>query len=414
MEENNEIIAEEFDSNIDYDSVEIRDDFDVAAGVGEDLGIDIVETDEKWEDISESNITINSLDFKNALSVVSAVIIDASTDVLNKTVMIQVVGDECVFRAVSHSTHVEYRVPVVNKDNVYTDPIFVQYSYVVKVCTVLSKHIAFIVKDNGVFVRLLGGDLILETVGNLDSDLFVMKGEVKKEIMDCEANELFSVFKAMSPFLSNEVNVKAQKVCIKDGFARYVSKFLCYEIEAMKSKEPLMFKLLDVAIFKKLLTVCRGHLKFNRVEAKVANQMLVTFDNCKLSFIMDSSTFDDKVLVESEKNVSDKAFQIEFSKLYKWVNLAMVLPFSQQTIVFGSDGPGELTFGLQTKLGKNDIKFDSLNPEAVLEDEFTTVSSQLIVLLSGFAGFSYVDLYFADNKLSISADGRFGKILLSV
>lgn len=377
--------------------------------------IDNVELDEGMENfgdvelvIEEPHIKISSDDLKRAIALTGSVIETTGNDLLSKAILIEVDKGEVVFKATNYTNYVIYRCPVINPTNLIQEPIIINYSLLGKVIKTLGKQVAFIAKDGGIYIRLVGGDLFLETV-SANPEKYIAPGDQQEEIFNIESAKLAQILKDNLILINQAIRPEDRKIIMTpDGF---VFNSILISLRGNQELGNLNLKKTDLEAVKKLASLnADGSVHFYKVNQENINRV-VAVDNkgCAYSFVADSSKLDESILEQFKDPALETGVYVDLSLLYRWVEISTLLPYSTQRINLNYNG-SNIDLTLLTKRGDNPVVLQGspINAVQPLAQPVCIQAGQLKNLLQSFAGNSSVLLSLGAKGIYISSNDYTG------
>lgn len=377
--------------------------------------IDNVELDEGMENfgeveltIDEPHIKISSDDLNRALSLTGSVIETTGNDLLSKAISIEVDKGEVIFKATNYTNYVVYKCPVINSTNLIEEPIIINYNLLGKVVKALGKQVAFIKKENGVYIRLVGGDLFLETI-SADPNKYVAPGEREDQIFEIEGSKLAQILKDNLILINQAIRPEDRKIVMTDqGF---VFNSILISLKGNQPLGNLNLKKTDLEAVKKLASLnSEGNIHFYKVNQDKINRVLAVDDKgCSYSFVADSSVLDPQVLEQFNDPALETGVYVDLNLLYRWVEISTILPYSTQRINLNYNG-SNVDLTVLTKRGDNPVVLQGspINAVQPLAQPVSVQSGQLKNLLQSFAGNSSVLLSLGAKGIYISSNDYVG------
>lgn len=391
-------------SNIDIDLDDINDTIstDAISNFGDvELTID------------EPHIKVASEDLNRALTLLGSVIESNGNDMLSKAITFKVDNGSIIFKATNYTNYITYKCPVINNTNLIEESITINYNLLQKVTKVLGKQVAFIKKDNGIHIRLIGGDLFLETL-SVDLTKYDAPGEKQEEIFRVEPQKLNQVLKDSLILINQAVRPEDRKVFFTpQGF---LFNSILISLRGDIALGDLNLKKADIDAVKKLaMTSQDSLLYFYKVKQDNFNRVLVTDSKgCSFSFIADSTQQDPAVLAQFDEVKSLAGAYVDMALLYRYTELSEALPYSTQRIGLNWVD-SNLEFTIITKRGDNKFMLQGSTTGLLntLPQGATVQASQLRNLLQSFAGNNTVLVTIGSKALFIQSDTYTGVLRYS-
>lgn len=380
-------------TNLDLDLSEIDSiDSDSLADFGE---VDMV--------ISENHIKFEKDDLKKAMDLAGTVINSDGNDVISKAINISVNNGKITFKATDFTSYVSYSTTCQNTQNVLTEPVTINYNLLSKILKSLGKTVAIIKKDDGYYIRLIGGDLFIETQ-SVDITKYDAPGERAEEIFRLAPESFGRIMKDTLPLATDAVRPEDKKIIFTGDKAVFSSMLI--HLMSKGNYGDVIFKKKDMETIKKLSNISGdGIVYVYKVNDNEYNRVSVCTDNLEYSFISEKSNPDATVVETLEKISSIAGTFIDYVLLYRYVELASDLPYSTGKVGFNFDEQNvDLT--IITKRGDNHINLQGASTGLLekLQNPVTVQAKQLKKLLQAFSGCSSVKISITDKGLAVSSD----------
>lgn len=434
MEENSK-----FDGIIDTDGLDAL----INMGIVDDT---VIEDDSDLSDDVENNDE-DSVDVNNTESVTKALEeegVDINLDInfprviIPKTQLVQALSLASVVIKSNSSMHVPQSLTIIPKTdgvvslfttdemNVFScdvitglsdedllkENVCIQATLLTKLIPVMGNYV-LIYKNtdesdeenyNKLFIRLMGGDLVLGVQAAEESmlDQPMEKGELISSVV---LSDLDDIVKTMLPLVNLEARPSNQKITFVDNKAYYNSPI--YIIKGNMNLPNLVLTRVDCEYIKRLSSYFKGaSINLYKVKDSKVNRILIECGNCVYTFISATPSVEDRFKQLIENAEAKDVVDVKYNQLLRITNLAVVLTYSVGRIGFRYTND-YLEATIPSKKGDSFFKIDysKKDTEVTESDKFITIQAdQLKKLLQSFSNVQDISICIEDNMVVIKHD----------
>ena len=394
----NEIREEEMSLDMDFDNVDLSD-------VGDDdlADMDLSSFGEVDDTIEFPHVKVSTKDFKEFLKVAKTVCSSGGRDVVSKAVCLKAEGDKLVCRSTDFDVYIEQKLELLNVENVLDEAVIIPTDILIKLAKAVPVNTIIYKNDDKFFIRLYGGDIVLETY-TLTTDKFEFIDEVEK-VGTISAEDLYAVMKDFSSVVTAAVSPAERRIIFEKNkaYASYMWAILMSE-RAFANYD---LKIKDISVLKSLTVGSEESI--NVYQTKDENKIkrcVFEGTNFKYSFLVSDVTISESMKDNVSSVIGDSGVFVDFLSLYKMVEVAADLPYSigKVGINYSDDG---IVIAIKTKKGNDNIfnipgsKNGSTDPMA---DELVVQAKLLKIVLRSFASKSSVKVCVSDKGMGIVCD----------
>lgn len=323
----------EKDLTLDVDPFADIETIDINPAISKDDEAEIdtasVFTSFKVEDEKEfPHIKLDSRDFISAINTCGTVLEKNSVDSIYKCVMIETVGKVCYFRAISPVSQLHYHCNIINTsdDLILRDVLYISHDLLLKVCKAMGSHILIIKKDDGVYLRLVGGDLKIE-VESHDSARFALPEGESHEVLSVKANKFDSMLASFEGLVNAAIKSSDKRIFLHNNAVYFNDLSTWTKAEFPNISSDLILRGVDIKVLRKLISTSEStDMVFNKINNKL-NYMSVETTNSVFSFIADSNKFNIDFLDNANlEECAAAGVDVDAKALKVYSNLSTILP----------------------------------------------------------------------------------------
>lgn len=351
------------------------------------------------------HIKVATKSLRELLKVATQITTAAGRDLISKAVNITVENGEAVFRVTDFENYLSRKLPILNQENVLKEVISIPVEVLVKLIKAAPVNTVIYVKDDEVMIRLVGGEMPLETI-NADNGKFQYLDEVifKKTV---SAPALYSVLKDFGGIISSAVSPSERRVVFTEKMA--CASYMWAIITAPGDFYPMDMKIKDLAILKTLLTGSSEDLKVYETTDDVKVKRVVIESNAfKYAFMISDLGVSESLLNRMDQIITAPGTHVDFVQFYKMVELSADLPYSIGKLGVNMD-PESSSLVLAMKTKKSDDSI-FLIPGATsdklvrLAKDFALQAKLMKIVLRSFASASSIRISVNEDGIAISTD----------
>lgn len=412
MENEKDLNIDVFDSS-SINPLDVEDDQQIISD------INIIEENEF------PHITINSRDFVNALNTCGTVLEPMNVDNIYKSIMIEADGASCNFRAIGPVSKLHFHCGLqnANSDLILKDKLFISYDLLMKVCKVLGSNVQIIKKDDGLYIRLIGGDLKI-TTETFDEHRFDLPQGDLQELLSVDANKFGSTLGSFEGLVNNAIKSSDKRIFLHNNAIYFNDLSTWTKAEFKGITSDLVLRSIDIKVLRKLIETSEStKITFNKVNSNDKfNYVLVNTTNSTFSFIADSNPFNTNILDEAElKESVESGVDVDAATLKKYSVLSTVLPNASEYLnLLVSDNNLICVIEQKTAgLSKFNLPITSINKELNMKNPVRVNSRKFDSLLAALNCPGSVRVYTSeDNNLvylcKVPEDNKVNEVVYSL
>lgn len=356
-------------------------------------------------DIDEPHFKVSSKEFKEILR--TAKLISASTgrDPSSKALCL-VPNKDGILSCYStdYDVYLKKTLPILNTTNILEDTLVISIDNLIKLAKAVPSSLVIYKRDDKYFIKLFGGDMILETISiNTDKYLFSDATESKGKI---NSLDLSNVLRDLSSIVTVAVSPEERRIMFSDTTAQVT--YLWSAIKSRGSYAPLDLKLKDIHIIRSLLqnTADYDLELFRTTEDIQTARCVLKGVDFEYAFLISDKVLDDTQTKMIEEIVNNDGYYVDFNQLYKTVELSSELGYTIGKIEFNYSDDG-LMMLLKNK-GVDDSVFNIQgskegNPKPI-GNNLILQSKLLRVILRSFTSTTSVCVIITEKGLGIKSE----------
>lgn len=386
------------ENEVSFDDVDLGD-------ISEDSldDLDLSNFGEVDDSIDFPHIKVSTKQLVEFLKVAKSVCSSGGRDVVSKAVCMEPVGETLECRATDFDVYVKRDLEILNTENRLSEIVIIPTDILIKLMKAVPVNTIIYKKDDEFFIRLYGGDIILET-HTMSSDKFKCMDEMD-QVGAIEASDLYSVVKDFSPTILAAISPQERRIIFeKDGaHARYLWSIL----KADKEFSDFDLKVKDVGVIKILTVGSEEMLKvFISKDVDAVKRCSLRGEKFEYTFLVSETAVNETMKTDMSEIISNTGVYVDFLQVYKMVELASDLPYSTGKIGMNFTEEG-VNLSIKTKKG-NDSNFNisgSIEGDVVpLAEELQLQAKLLKVLMRTFANKSSIKICLSDKGYGMVAD----------
>ena len=257
---------------------------------------------------------------------------------------------------------------------------------------------------NKLFIRLMDGDLVLDTKAPEES-MLDQPMEMDELISSVNLSSLNEVVKTILPLVNLDIRPSNQKITFFNNNAFYNSPI--YIIRGDITMPNLVLTRVDCEYIRRLSAFFKGsNVNFYKVKNSKVSRILIECGNCSYTFITATANIEDrytKLISDAEtKNLVD----VKYNKLLRITNLAVVLNYSVGRVGFRYK-KDYLEVSIPSKKGDSFFKVDYSNSNIDITEstDFITIQAdQLKKLLQSFSNIQDISICIEGNMVIVKHD----------
>lgn len=332
----------------ELDSIELEDIS------GEDVdGVNLADFGEIDLEVDKPHIKIETSELRNCLSVAKNVASVSGRDVVSKSICMREENGELKLYATDFDVFLEYNLDLLNEENILDDVLVIPLDILQKVLKAAPSSTIIYKSDEDEYqMKVVGGDMVLET-NNVSADKFIFDKDVKKESTVKESN-LYDVIKNFGDIASSAVSPTERRiVCNEDGaFANYMWAIIKSDSQFVD----MDIKVKDIKVLKSLIEESDDILNIYKTVGDVkVERKIIEGDKFKYSFLVSNIQISQSLVDDMDEVLLDNGVYVDYSQLYKTVELAAGLPYSVGKVDINFTDTEELKLVIKTKSKKDSV-----------------------------------------------------------
>ena len=368
-------------------------------------GLDLNSYDDV-DEISEPHIKVDTKDFKEFLKNAKSVIVNNAKDIVSKSICLNVEEGQVVGYCTDFDVFLEYRMDLLNTDNILTEPISFPVDVMIKMMKAVPNTVTIFKDEEGFKLKLAGGSIPLET-HNIDIAKYQFKDELKEsEVSTMDSIKLHSILKNFTAIVTSAINPSERRIVFNEHGANAMYMFSM--IKSDGSYPNMDIKIKDLSILKNLTSGKDVPLMFYDIaDDTKSKRKVIKCDKFSYAFLVSELSLNKTLLdMEASLNKDDGLF-IDFLQLYKLIELSYDLNYSLGKVGLNYTEDNKLKLLFKTKKGK-DSEFDidgtlsgNISP---LKKDIEVPSKFLKTLLTSFNSESNIKISITDKALIVASD----------
>lgn len=361
--------------SLDLDAVSVDDvDFDDLSSFG------VIDNS-----CSEPHIRVSTPDVLNALKVVKLIAQGGGRDVSSKSVFFDIDGSKLTLRGTDGDVYFSSELPILNEESLLKESFVVNADTLTILSRGVGSEIIIYKKDNSFYIRLLGGDLILETV-ELDQSKYIFKDNlVKKSTINSAV--IVTALKALSPIASAAITPTERRIVFSKE--RAMASFL-YAISSLEGNfEGFDVKPKDINALKQILK-SDEELTFYETDDKAdIKRVAIAGAKFKYIFISSETLMGDKHKEAVKTMDTSTGVFVDYVQLSRTIEVASLLQYATGVVTLNYSAEG-LILGVNTKKSTDTCSFnlpgDKSQGITPLDTPISIQSKLFLTLLRTFSG----------------------------
>lgn len=374
-----------------------------------DLDVDVksLETDlEEIEPVDYPHIRVSTKRFIEVLKLSNIVSQGAGRDLVSKAIGLEVKGGELQFYLSDSDVFIERSIDLINEENVLEDFIPVNFAIISKMVKACSASTVIYKKDNKYYIKLIGGDMELDTIAVSKSQLVLTKAGSFAKVGEIVTNDFYKVIRNLFTLASASVTPSQRRVFFRGDKVYAIFLYCLAEYTGSKAFPDMDLNLKSMKMLYSLANTCED---VELVVSKNNNRVMIGGSNFSYSFLTSEFVPTDKMIDGMGNILSNAPVYVNYDQLVKITDVSSDLMYSTSRLDFNYTDDGTVECILRTK--KSDSKFVLKgvgNKDLVPMNKHISIQSSLLkVMLKVFAGESTVGIVLSDDGIGVvSGDYR--------
>lgn len=257
---------------------------------------------------------------------------------------------------------------------------------------------------NKLFIRLMDGDLVLDTKAPEES-MLEQPMEKDELISSVGLPDLNDVVKTILPLVNLDIRPSNQKITFFNNNAFYNSPI--YIIRGDITMPNLVLTRVDCEYIRRLSTFFKGaNISFYKVKNSKVNRILIECGNCSYTFISAAANIEDRYTNLIADAETKKLIDVKYNQLLRITNLAVVLNYSVGRVGFRYK-KDYLEVSIPSKKGDSFFKVDYSKKDVDISEsnDFITIQAdQLKKLLQSFSNIQDISICIEGNMVIVKHD----------
>jgi hypothetical protein len=348
--------------------------------------------------------------FLDALKVSKIFAQDAGKEVISKSVGLEIVGDKLCLYMTNFELYATKEIDIINTENKLNELVIVNLPILVKLLGGLCPSILTIYKKEETFyIKLLGGDMVLETV-KLPKEQLLLRDMDKfiKDPSTLSVDFLKTSLKGLFSLASSAIT-PAQRRIFFSGDKAFSMFSVCVTKHNSTAVLPEMdFNMISI---KSVFSLCNNTTSTHLDVLRHKNRVLLKGQDFSYCFLTNfKPTLD--ALDSMSEILKDKSTEIPVMNLREISNISTSLIYSTTKVEFNYTPTGDVICVLKTKRDDTTFTWKSLSEEksTPFKDNICVQASLLRSALSTFNSKPTVKMYLCEKGLGFT-DGTFHSVL---
>ena len=385
--------------DLDLDNIDLDDIVD-----GDDLAsMDLSSFGEIDDTVDYPNFKVSTKSFKEFLKVAKLVCTAGGKDVVSKAVCLFVEGENLLCASTDFDVYVEMTIPLLNDHNILDEVVVIPTDILTKLTRAVPVNTVIYKKDDKFYIRLYGGDIVLETYSMMRDKFIFSDSLVSSE--QISSKDLADVMKDFSPIVIAAVSPAERRIICESD--RAYASYLFAIIMAKKSFTACDLKPKDINVLKSLVVNSDETLKtYHTADDVSPKRCQVVGENFKYTFLLSDAKISDSMKKSISNVVTADGVFVDFVQLYKMVEVAAELPYSTGKIGINYSDEG-IKLAIKTKKDSDaifDISGSKEGNTTPINDELIVQAKLFRVVLKSFASKSSIRLTVTKDGIGVSAD----------
>ena len=268
-----------------------------------------------------------------------------------------------------------------------------------KLVKLMGNKVLIYKKESFYYIRLLDGDLLLDT-RPINEKIIFFPGEVQDKIAELSLSGFGSIVNSILPLLNSEIKGESKKILFTGEKAYYKSSF--YYIEAKLETPEISLSMNDSEFINKLYRYYKDKsILLFKVKSDVP-RLFLKLDNIEYQFINSKSSMSNLMTQQMEKIINNIECTMNYDRFNKIVTLATSLPNSTGNINLNYDN-NKLKLSIVSIKGNSDFNLSIDKEENVdlYNKEVMLNASTLKRLLSSFGNAEKIGIALGDKSTTL-------------
>ena len=379
-----------------------------------DLMSDTTELMEDIEEVSKSEIDLNTIypklifkteDLVRTMNLCSKLIQPKSDNIAYNSISIAPVPElnTINFYVTNDLSHFRLTTELIGgNSNSINEIISIPFITLQRVIKLAGSKILIYKREDNLYIRLLGGDLLLD-YRSIDMKYLQFPGEIKEKIADLGLDNIGSIVNVALPLLNSELRGDIRRINFTGEKAYYNSSF--YYLESVIETPKISLSLKDSEFINKLYKYYKGkQIQLFKVESNLS-RLFLKLDNIEYEFINSVHTISPTFLEQIDKLVSPIEVIVNHGRFVQVVTLATMLPSSTGTIGLSYKN-NKLIIKISSNRGESEFTFDTkLEKEHLYNKEIFVRAETLRKLLNAFSSVDKVGVALSDLGITLEYNG---------
>ena len=272
-----------------------------------------------------------------------------------------------------------------------------------KLLKLMGTKVLIYKRDSNFYIRLLGGDLLLDT-RPISPQIIKFPAEPTNKIADLTLQDFGSIVCSMLPLLNSEIKGDLKKIQFTGNKAYFNSSY--YYIESDISTPRLSLSYRDAEFISSLYKYYKDkQIQLFQTTGDLP-RIYLSLDNINYLFINSTSSIVDLISQQMEKVLNNTEVVTLYDMFNKITNLATSLPGSTGNITL-KYVDGILYMTIISNKGNSEFSFttDKIGKERLYSKEVTLRAETLRKLLSSFNNSEVIGLALGDFGITLEDKG---------
>lgn len=360
------------------------------------------------DDITTPHLILDKTELVQAAKMISYLIKVDSGDTIGRSVNITYRDGHVLYRNTDFASFFSMSGKTENTENVIEETISIPLNLLTKLIRFVASNVPIFKKDDNLYIRLLGGDLLLELkVG--DDKLLEFPGTITNpvnDLMHIDARKFLDISKVMLPLIQDTQQITSKRILFTEDKALFFSSAFAVECTGKFTSMAIRKKDIDVirAIVNTNPSVELQFIKVNTTDN--SDRAFIKVDNLTYSFIYSPSEVSQKGTTLLNTAETSQFVTVDYNSIYNVTSLAADLTYAVGKIGLNYSAKGLDATIVSTKgvsnfevIGSNNLSLPALDNQVMI------FAKNFRKLLQAFQSYDTLELSLMREGLAIRVDG---------
>lgn len=394
------------DTTYDVTTLEGVDSLDQLLGISDDK-INSVDTNDldfgEEEKIEYPHFRVSSKKFADAMKLSSIVSQGSGRDLVSKTVAFEVKGGELQFYFTDSDVYIQKSIEIGNTDNILEDYIAVNYEIISKLVRACSSITTVYKKDSKYYIRLIGGDVELETIKANKENMMLPKEKFTVE-GELVTSDFYKIIRNLFVLASSSITAAQRRIFFRDDKVYSIFLYCLARYDGVSKMPEMDLSIKDMKLLYALSMACEDK---ELAVSRSNNRVLISGSNFSYSFQITDHKPTQPMIDSMTKIFSgNDPIYVDYDQIVKIVNVSCDLAYSTSKLDLNYTDDGTIECILRTKRSDSMFVLRGLPNTALMPmDKYVSIQSSLLkVLLKVFSQDSSIGLILSPEGIGLKSD----------